>query len=268
MRRSIEEVKTELQLRSAEYEKRKRARIKRLTIGAGAALALILVAIPVIKGAMKLSDASAPETASVQMNGAPPTAFNTGGAPQSGSAENYKPPRDGDGKTTDGAPSNSEPTAMPGDANPPDYGNYGEDMQAPGPELDPKSGIVGWYDGMSGEFFTCPRDELTPQYASVVAVDEEGKHRHEIWDEADTARITAALFTLLDNSEASEEPFLGATDYNIRLYKDDCYIHVTMNDDCTFWVGNAKCRADKAYIRAFYSVLEEVRQKHTEQEQD
>ena len=38
MRRSIDEVKTELQKRSAEFEKRRKARVKSLAIGAGAAL--------------------------------------------------------------------------------------------------------------------------------------------------------------------------------------------------------------------------------------
>lgn len=260
MRRSIEEVKIELQKRSAEFEKRRKARLKSLAIGASAALVLMLAAVPVINGALSSNKNAAMPQSSAYSGGNSNAAPPANGAEQNGT-DNFKPPRDDDGASVDGMPANSEPTALPGA--PSNSGsNYGGTDGAPSYDPD---GIVEWYDfSFENEgYFMVKRGEIIPEKASLTVVNSTGKHSCEIEDENDIALLTAALYGLLDNVAVreSEEP-IGSTEYNLDLIKDECRIWVSCCDDGSLFIGSGLYTADEESLNRFNSIVYVMFEKH------
>lgn len=266
MRRSIDEVKTELQKRSAEFEKRRRARVKSLAIGAGAALVLMLAAVPVISGVLSAKNGSPmPMTAAYSGGNNSAALPTTDGAAQNGMAQsgtdNFKPPRVEDGATTDGMPASSEPTALPGAPSNSGSNSGGTDGA---PSYDP-DGIVEWYDfSFENEgYFMVKRGEIIPEKASLTVVNSTGKHSCEIEDENDIALLTAALYGLLDNVAVreSEEP-IGSTEYNLDLIKDECRIWVSCCDDGSLFIGSGLYTADEESLNRFNSIVYVMFEKH------
>lgn len=267
MRRSIEEVKTELQKRSAEFEKRRKAQLKSLTIGTSAALVLMLAAVPVISGALSAKNGSPMPMTAAYSGGNNSAAQPTDDAAQNGMAQsgtdNFKPPRDEDGATTDGMPANGEPTSVPGA--PSNSGsNYGGTNSAPShePSYDPQ-GSIEWYDYKAEAYFTVKRGEIIPEKASLTVVNSTGKHPCEIEDENDIALLTAALYGLLDNVAVreSEEP-IGSTEYNLDLIKDECRIWVSCCDDGSLFIGSGLYTADEESLARFNSIVYALFEKH------
>lgn len=267
MRRSIEEVKTELQLRSAEYEKRKSARIKSLTIGAGAAFVLMLAAIPVIKGAANSMKGSAhPDMAAAHyVSYSDDTAASGTEGAQNGATDNLKPPRDDDGAVSGGAPANSESTSLPRNANPPYYGgiNGAGTIEADG-HYDHESDLLDWFDEMRGEYRSYPRNEVEPQWATVVVSDESGNRRHEIMDRADAARLldgffelhdSAVSFEVIDTVDSNNTP---NSEYRVRLIKDDIHFDVVKNSDGSYRFANVLMKPDEAQADAFDALVSEI----------
>lgn len=261
MRRSIEEVRTELQKRSAEFEKRKRARIKSLSIGAGAALVLLLVAVPVINGSLNSKD------------GAPmpqPAAYSGSSGTDSAGSEgmnNVKPPR-GDGATTHGAPANSEPTAMPGA--PGGTGSSGGDTNGAWEivgdgHYDPEAGMLDWYDEMRGEYRAFPRNGIEPQWAMIVVSDDGGSHTHEIWNSGDAQKLLELFLELHDSAQFFEvmdtiDPEYPRTiEYKVRIIKDDLHFDIIKYADDSFGFSEIiLLKPDAAGAKAFDALVAEL----------
>lgn len=279
MRRSIEEVKIELQKRSAEFEKRRKARLKSLAIGAGAALVLMLAAVPVINGALSAKNGSPmPMTAAYSggnNSAAQPTddGNNNAEQPTSGAAQltngtdNFKPPwyeegATADGATTDGMPANSEPTAVPGA--PSNSGsNYGGTNSAPShePSYDPQ-GSIEWYDYKAEAYFTVKRGEIIPEKASLIVAGDGRLYSCRIEDAEDVALLTAALYELLDDSGTREtEVPIAKAEYDLELKNAGRSIRVSYGG--SIFIGSTLYTADETSLERFNSIVYALFEKHT-----
>ena len=211
MRRSMDEIKAEIENRRVEYENRRKARMKGLGIGAGAAL-LLLATIPVIKASLDAgADAKPAQSAFADETGKPQVDNNAASGAQNGGSANIKPPKDGDstldGTVTGGMPENSEPTeapcapAIPGSTC---GGTYGAvEITADG-YYDPSSNMLDWYDDMQGRYRSFPRNGIEPQWAMIVVSDENGNYRHEVWNSGDAAKLLSLFLELHDSARFFE----------------------------------------------------------------
>lgn len=274
MRRSIEEVKIELQKRSAEFEKRRKARLKSLAIGAGAALVLMLAAVPVISGALSAKNGSPmPMTAAYSGGNNSAALPTTDGAAQNGMAQsgtdNFKPPRVEVGATTDGMPASSEPTAAPGaPANsepttfPGEPSNGGSDG-APShePSYDPQ-GSIEWYDYKAEAYFTVRRGEIIPEKASLIVAGDGRRYSCRIEDAEDVALLTAALYELLDDAGTREtEVPIAKAEYDLELKNAGRSIRVSYGG--SIFIGSTLYTADEASLERFNSIVYALFEKHT-----
>lgn len=261
MRRSIDEVKTELQKRSAEFEKRRRARVKSLAIGASAALVLMLAAVPVINGALSSNKNAAMPQSSAYSGGNSNAAPPANGAEQNGT-DNFKPPRDDDGASVDGMPANSEPTAIPGA--PSNSGsNYGGTDGAPShePSYDPQ-GRIEWYDYKAEAYFTVKRGEIIPEKASLIVAGDGRLYSCRIEDAEDVALLTAALYELLDDAGTREtEVPIAKAEYDLELKNAGRSIRVSYGG--SIFIGSTLYTADKASLERFNSIVYALFEKHT-----
>ena len=267
MRRSIDAVKTELQKRSAEFEKRRRARVKSLAIGAGAALVLMLAAVPVISGVLSAKNGSPmPMTAAYSGGNNSAAMPTTDGAAQNGMAQsgtdNFKPPRVEDGATTDGMPASSEPTAVPGA--PANGGsNYGGTNSAPShePSYDPQ-GSIEWYDYKAEAYFTVKRGEIIPEKASLIVAGDGRLYSCRIEDAEDVALLTAALYELLDDAGTREtEVPIAKAEYDLELKNAGRSIRVSYGG--SIFIGSTLYTADEASLERFNSIVYALFEKHT-----
>lgn len=278
MRRSIDEVKTELQKRSAEFEKRRKARVKSLAIGASAALVLMLAAVPVINGALSSNKNAAMPQSSAYNGGNSNAAPPANGAEQNGT-DNFKPPwhKEGEtavGATTYGVPANSEPTALPGvpaNSEPTTFpgepsnggSNSGGTDGAPNhePSYNPQGGIE-WYDYKAEAYFTVKRGEIIPEKASLIVAGDGRLYSCRIEDAEDVALLTAALYELLDDAGTREtEVPIAKAEYDLELKNAGRSIRVSYGG--SIFIGSTLYTADEASLERFNSIVYALFEKHT-----
>lgn len=273
MRRSIDEVKTELQKRSAEFEKRRKARVKSLAIGASAALVLMLAAVPVINGALSSNKNAAMPQSSAYSGGNSNAAPPANGAEQNGMAQsgtdNFKPPRVEDGATTYGVPASSESTALPGapaNSEPttfPGEPSNGGSGGAPNhePSYDPQ-GSIEWYDYKAEAYFTVKRGEIIPEKASLIVAGDGRLYSCRIEDAEDVALLTAALYELLDDAGTREtEVPIAKAEYDLELKNAGRSIRVSYGG--SIFIGSTLYTADEASLERFNSIVYALFEKHT-----
>ena len=274
MRRSIDEVKTELQIRSAEFEKRRRSRVKSLAIGAGAALVLMLAAVPVISGALSAKNGS-PMPMTAAYSGSNNSAEQpTDDAAQNG-MDNFKPPRDDDGASVDGMPANSESTAFPGapansepttfPGEPSNGGSGGDGVIAADGYYYPESGMFYWYDETGvwdSAWRSFPRNEIEPQWAMIVVSENGETKTHEIGSGVDAKALfsfflelhdSAKFFEVIDTIDP-EHP--RAIEYKVRLFKDGLQFDIIRFMDGSFgFTPGILLKPDAASAEAFDALV-------------
>lgn len=279
MRRSIDEVKIELQKRSAEFEKRRKARVKGLAIGAGAALVLMLAAVPVINGALSSNKNAAMPQSSAYSGGNSNAAPPANGAEQNGMAQsgtdNFKPPRVENGATTYGVPANSEPTTLPGapansepttfPGEPSNGGSGGDGGIAVDGHYYPESGMLNWYDEMRGEYRDFSRNEIEPQWAMIVVSENVGSQTHEIWNGDDAKELLSLFLELHDSArffeviDTIDPEHPRAIEYKVRLFKDDLQFDIIRFMDGSFrFTPNILLKPDAASAEAFDALVERL----------
>ncbi len=240
MRRNLEEINAEIQKRCAEYEQKKRARLKGLGVGAGAALALALLALPFAGGIRKNGGGLSGGTAERQNAMNAPQAIDSPGEETNGLEPTAQ--------TVDAMPppNATEPPGSTGSGGAPCYGGNGEKAD---------TSALQWRRSGENEYFSAGRNELVPERAEIVLVDELGKHGFDVRSASDAGRIMEGLLALLDNSAMPVSDIIGSTVLNLELIKADAALSVSLCDDGSVFVGLRRYITDTKSAEVFAELV-------------